>query len=597
MLRYSYMIAADYYSDTTLFNLWLRMLGAKIGRNVSINTQELFDPDLVEIGADSVIAEDVAFATHEIECDPRRPWLRRVRFGSVKIGRECLVAHGALLSANSEMSDRSALRELSALPSNTVIPEMSVWRGSPARLTKQFTEANFKRDTVPRRQGLFGLLFQAFGVLLTNIYTAMVPMAVALVWDGMQQIDDMTLLYKSIATVCAVGVALWLFSLVVILAKWLLLGRVSAQRTYHRYDSFYYRKWLVDRLARSFFYSLFLLAVDWTLVSAMHLRLLGGRVALRSSVSLIRTLSPAEADLISAARNAVVGSAVLRCSVERQLNTIQLRPIVLHENCFVADGCVLLGGTTVGANSVIGSLSTVDRKNASAIGENEVWLGSPASNISHPQLARTDVAPSVVLQLVGDLFTLFMSLALFPTLLALAIVPVFVMYYYVVPEYDYWVSLVFMPLVMLLAMVSVSVLVVIVSVVFGNRFVLRRSSFWSMSRFLWQFNRSIIVLHCTFFRAFFGGTFFMELWMKLLGYKIGQECFLDFLCNGGKQLEGRKKKKAERQRNDFLSISPLLQTAHLSLSVISLLSLMPQSTHIISNKARSRWTMSRLATV
>jgi non-ribosomal peptide synthetase-like protein len=111
---------------TPLLPLYHRLMGARIGRRVQINTAVIADQNLVEIGDDTVIGGDVTLVCHSAERG--RLVTAPVRIGSgVTIGLMavvfpgCTIGDGALISAGSVLSK------------GTRVGPGEVWAGVPAR--------------------------------------------------------------------------------------------------------------------------------------------------------------------------------------------------------------------------------------------------------------------------------------------------------------------------------------------------------------------------------------------------------------------------------------------------------------------------------
>jgi non-ribosomal peptide synthetase-like protein len=111
---------------TPLLPLYHRLMGARIGRRVQINTAVVADQNLIEIGDDTVIGGDVTLVCHSAERG--RLVTAPVRIGSgVTIGLMavvfpgCTIGDGALVSAGSVLSK------------GTRVGPGEVWAGVPAR--------------------------------------------------------------------------------------------------------------------------------------------------------------------------------------------------------------------------------------------------------------------------------------------------------------------------------------------------------------------------------------------------------------------------------------------------------------------------------
>jgi non-ribosomal peptide synthetase-like protein len=109
-----------------ILNTFYRAMGAKIGRNVMINSCNLFDFDVLEIGDDAFIGGDAVVIGHAGEAG-----LLRIR--PVRIGARCTVGQSSIVFPGATMEERSVLGALSLLPKGRTLPAGTVWGGNPLR--------------------------------------------------------------------------------------------------------------------------------------------------------------------------------------------------------------------------------------------------------------------------------------------------------------------------------------------------------------------------------------------------------------------------------------------------------------------------------
>src|SRR6185503_3216205 len=102
-----------------ILNAFFRLMGARIGRNVLINTSNLFDFDLIEIGDDAFIG------------GVGEKGLLRIR--PVRIGPRCTVGQSSVVFPGAIMEEGSVLGALSLLPKGKTLPRGTVWGGNPLR--------------------------------------------------------------------------------------------------------------------------------------------------------------------------------------------------------------------------------------------------------------------------------------------------------------------------------------------------------------------------------------------------------------------------------------------------------------------------------
>jgi non-ribosomal peptide synthetase-like protein len=111
----------------TPFVCWyFRLLGAKIGRRVYMETTDLSEFDLAEIGDEAVLNADCTVQTHLFED-------RVMKMSTVKIGPRARVGAGSLVLYDTVMEPAASLGSLSLLMKGETLPAGTRWEGIPAQ--------------------------------------------------------------------------------------------------------------------------------------------------------------------------------------------------------------------------------------------------------------------------------------------------------------------------------------------------------------------------------------------------------------------------------------------------------------------------------
>jgi non-ribosomal peptide synthetase-like protein len=105
---------------------FFRLLGAKIGRRVCLESTQLTEFDLVTIGDDAAINLDCTVQTHLFED-------RVMKMSTVNIGPRCSTGAGAVVLYDSQLEEGSTLLDLSLVMKGESLPADTRWEGSPAR--------------------------------------------------------------------------------------------------------------------------------------------------------------------------------------------------------------------------------------------------------------------------------------------------------------------------------------------------------------------------------------------------------------------------------------------------------------------------------
>jgi acetyltransferase-like isoleucine patch superfamily enzyme len=120
-----------YSPSLRLKNLLYRMLGMKVDMHVSIGLGAMFDifyPELIEIGENSIIGYNCTMLAHEF-------LVEEVRTGPVKIGRNVLIGANCTLLPGIFIGDGAKVSAMSLVNRN--IPPRELWGGIPIKRIKK----------------------------------------------------------------------------------------------------------------------------------------------------------------------------------------------------------------------------------------------------------------------------------------------------------------------------------------------------------------------------------------------------------------------------------------------------------------------------
>ena len=111
---------------TPLYALYLRALGARIGRGVTILTQHIpVCTDLLTIGAGSLVTKDTYLSCYRAKAG-------LIETGHVTLGAGSFVGEHSVLDINTALGARAQLGHASALLAGQLVPPAEIWHGSPA---------------------------------------------------------------------------------------------------------------------------------------------------------------------------------------------------------------------------------------------------------------------------------------------------------------------------------------------------------------------------------------------------------------------------------------------------------------------------------
>jgi len=113
------------FTRTNINVFFYKILGAKIGKNVIINTTGIYDPHLIEIGDNTIIGGDVIIIGHSAEGD-------KLIIAPVKIGKNVTIGQFSVILPGTVIEDNVIIGAMSLVPKNKRVKK-GIWGGVPIR--------------------------------------------------------------------------------------------------------------------------------------------------------------------------------------------------------------------------------------------------------------------------------------------------------------------------------------------------------------------------------------------------------------------------------------------------------------------------------
>lgn len=361
-------------SGTPFLNLYFRLMGAKIGKNVYLGSERIRIFDLFEIGNGSSVSREAHMTGYTVQNG-------QLIIGPVSIGKNCFVGTRSVLSEYSVMNDNSTLGELSLLPTATGIPEGENWEGSPA---KKVEHSKFdKLFSVESKKGMpfvFYLLIQFFGILLLILFPLILMVPFGLTF---YEIDlNYGFQYALMLTLPSAAVYVVLFCVFIALVKWLIIGKVK-EEDFSVYSMRYIQKWTVDMIMH--FVLLSFKSIYATIYLPSWLRLMGAKIGWRAEISTVNQIST---DLLEIGEGSFLADSVSIGSPIVRNGVMFVRKTKIGNKTFIGNSAVLACGDTVGNDSLIGVLSVPPRNIEKDKINGASWLGSPPMYLPQRQLSQ-----------------------------------------------------------------------------------------------------------------------------------------------------------------------------------------------------------------
>jgi non-ribosomal peptide synthetase-like protein len=362
-------------SGSPLLNIYYRLLGAKIGRDVYLGDIEIIAADSIFIDSNTSINDGASLVGYEIVNG-------RLEIGSIKIGRDCFVGGNTMLGLNTQLEDRSRIGDLAYLKNNATIPTGEEWIGSPARLDPNFKQHQNLKDElspIPKCSILLKLGYAVGAISLWFVpFIAAIPGF--LLW---QELLKELEIYELIVPAAILGSASFVgvFCLQILLYKWILVGKIEPGK-YPVYSSFGLRKWWVDRLME--------MSLDMmpTLYSTLYLipwlRMLGAKIGARTEISTATNITP---DLLTIGSESFIADTVSLGANKVDRGWMELAPTKVGSQTFVGNGAVVPANSIIADNCLIGCFS-IPPVSDTPMQTDTAWLGSPAIYIPHREVVN-----------------------------------------------------------------------------------------------------------------------------------------------------------------------------------------------------------------
>jgi non-ribosomal peptide synthetase-like protein len=365
------MTPVSLMSGTPFINWYFRLLGAKIGKNTYLGTDRLRIFDLITIGDDSSLLKESTLLGYSIENG-------LLHIGSITVGNRCMIGARSMLAKDTLMQDDSMLLELSMLGDHETIPKGEVWKGSPACPFKP--KHDYINDETKRLTGFKKAGFR-FLQVLALLFVLFFPQLLAAPFGYFYYkiISNYGLIALLPASLPLIGLFIFLFCLSISAFKWLLIGKQKPMDI--RLDSLLYiRKWIVDTM--TFMSLTFFRSIYATLFLPQWLRTTGVKVGKRAEISTLNHLST---DLLEIGNESFLADSTSIGVPMVYLGSIYLRDTHIGDRSFIGNSAVLLPGSKIGNDCLIGVLSTApDTADGEKINGSS-WLGSPPMYLPNRQ--------------------------------------------------------------------------------------------------------------------------------------------------------------------------------------------------------------------
>nr|WP_255447646.1 Pls/PosA family non-ribosomal peptide synthetase [Schumannella sp. 10F1B-5-1] len=357
--------------------IWLRMLGAKVGREVEASTVLLI-PSMTEIRDGAFLADDTLVAPYELGGG----WVRIAR---AQLGARSFLGNSGIAGGGRKVPRDALVAVLSAAPSKSKAG--SSWLGSPAmRLRRQVNEGDLARTFAPPAHLRVARALWELGRIVPVLLTCAIGLAVVLTLAAITVAWGLgwAIVLSGLVLLAAGAVAAALSTA----AKWMLVGRIRAGE-HPLWSSFIWRNEVADTFVE-------MIAAPWFATTAIGtpalnvwLRSLGARIG--RGVWCESYWLP-EADLVVLGDGSTVNRG---CVVQTHLfhdRIMSMDAVALDPGATLGPHSVVLPAARIGAHATVGPASLVMR--GESVPEGSRWSGNPIGPWREVVVAPYSAQPS-----------------------------------------------------------------------------------------------------------------------------------------------------------------------------------------------------------
>nr|WP_295079092.1 Pls/PosA family non-ribosomal peptide synthetase [uncultured Roseateles sp.] len=366
-----------FLGGSSLYVGWLRLLGARIGKDVMIGSITLRAPELLSVG-------DGASIGNAVNLENARVLRGELLLGRIDIAANAYVGSYSVLEGNTELGAWAHLQGQSALADGGRVPAQRIWGGSPARDVGAFEPSSLRpRPAVSGLRRAAEALFFLGGALLIATLFFLPVFPTFMLIDSLDDLPWMSwlqgdllwlqLLRYFILALPASAVLILFTALLSAAIRWGVLPKMRAG-SWPVHSWVYCGKWLVNQIQESSLHSLH--GVYATVFAPWWYRLLGAKVGRDAEISTALGVVP---DMLTLGDETFIADAVLLGDEEIDGGWMSVQPTVVSRRSFVGNGAYVPDGTTIPENVLIGVLSRAP--DGALMRSGDTWLGTPPINL------------------------------------------------------------------------------------------------------------------------------------------------------------------------------------------------------------------------
>jgi non-ribosomal peptide synthetase-like protein len=370
MQRVVQLSVHKFFQGSPLMGIYLRLLGARVGRDAIIQDFEEGAIDLISIGARTSMGSKVKLANVEVIGN-------QVHVGRIDIGADAHVGNGCVIGHDVSIGDGADIGDLTAIPAGMKVGPCQRWDGSPPHQIGHVDQSSLPEHP---QLGEIPRVLQAIGYFIAyniGMIIGLLPIFPAFYvlynldnWISAESDYSITWSWVPVLAWPSALVLVMVSMAVVVLARWMLLPRIEAGR-YSIFSGFYFRKWAVGLATNSILETLNSLYA--TVFMRNWYRLMGAKIGRGSEIS---ASFAGRYDLIEMGENNFIGDEAIFGDEDIRGGWMTLERLKTGDRCFFGNSAVVAAGSVIEDDALIGVKSRLPEQ--LHVKRGETWLGSPA---------------------------------------------------------------------------------------------------------------------------------------------------------------------------------------------------------------------------
>ena len=370
------------FGGSPLYAMYLRALGAKIGRGTMILSSDLpVCADLLTIGAGTVIRKEAGYSCYRVVDG-------MIQTGTVTIGRDAFLGEGTVVDIGASVGNNAQLGHSSALYTGQHIPDDECWHGSPA----EPTDASY-RYVAPAQCGNVRRALYCVEIVVNRVFLA-APLGLASLTAllppliGAIDLSNPAFYFRLLVGALAILLTLTLMGFLTIIAVPRLLNlMLKPGKVYPLFGIHYSIYRTVAAMTNLQFFMM--LTGDSSLI-AHYLRILGYKMPnmVQTGTNFGVSLKHENPYLSTIGSGTMVADGLSIMNAEISNTSFTLLPVAIGANNFLGNGISFPPNARTGDNCLIATKAMVPVDGP--IREGVGILGSPSFEI--PRSVQRDAA-------------------------------------------------------------------------------------------------------------------------------------------------------------------------------------------------------------